>query len=116
MVAGFASGALRWIGRGLILLAVYVAVSSLFFPQGIEPLSDVVCPSGTELDNGAYALQGRPDEPTMEVVCTSPTYTESAGADVALVVASLVVVGLGALFLAGRVPRLARQSAGTRFT
>jgi hypothetical protein len=115
-VAGFASVALRWIGRGLILLAVYVAVCSLFFPEGIEPMSDVVCPSGTELDNGAYALQGRPDEPKLEVVCTSPTYTESAGGDVALVVASLVAVGLGSLFLSARVPRLARPPAGTRFT
>jgi uncharacterized membrane protein YphA (DoxX/SURF4 family) len=116
VVEGFASVALRWLGRGLILLAIYVALSSLFFPEGVQPLSDVVCPAGTELDNGAYALAGRPDEPKLEVVCTSPSYTESAGADVALVVASLVAVGLGALFLSGRMPRMAHRSAGTQFS
>jgi uncharacterized membrane protein YphA (DoxX/SURF4 family) len=116
VVAGFASGALRWIGRGLILVAIYVALCSMFFPSGIEPLSDVVCPSGTELDNAAYALPGRPDAPKLEVVCTSPAYTESAGADVALVVGSLAAVGLGALLVSGRLPRMARRPASTQFS
>lgn len=100
--------ALRWIGRGLIALAIYVLVASLFFPSGIQSLNSIACPAGLELDNSRYTLPNGPDSERLELVCTSPNATQSAARDIALIVAALVVVGLAAIYLGERMghPRM----------
>jgi hypothetical protein len=93
---------LRWAGRALVLLAAYVTVAALFFPAGIAPLEPMVCPEGTTLDNERYRSTFARDDSKLEVVCTSPDQTESAFGPLALVVASLVALGLAASYVAQR--------------
>ncbi len=100
-----ASVALRWAGRIFILLAAFVLVASLFLPDAVEPLSSVVCPEGTELDNSRYAIPGGPDDEKLELVCTSSTYTESAARNVLVIVVGLVALGLIAIWFSSRIAR-----------
>lgn len=100
---------LRWTGRFFILLGVFILVCSLFLPSAVQPLNSLVCPDGTELDNARYSLPGGPDNARLELVCTSPTYTESAAKQVLLVVASLVALGLVAIYFAERIARPSYQ-------
>lgn len=100
-----ASGILRWTGRALILLAVFVLVASLFLPDAVSPLSPYVCPDGTELDNARYTPPRTPENEKLELVCTSPTYTESAAKPVLGVVVGLIAVGAIAIWVAGSIAR-----------
>jgi hypothetical protein len=105
-----ASLVLRWSGRLCILLAVFILVSSLFLPDAVQPLSPMVCPDGTELDNGRYLPASAPDNAKLELVCTSRNQTESAAKKVLAVVVGLIAVGLIALWFSDRVVRT-RSSA-----
>lgn len=100
-----ASTLLRWCGRIFILLAAFILVASLFLPDAVQPLGDAICPAGTQLDNSRYAIPGGPDNEKLELVCTSSSYTESAAQEVLIVVATLVIVGIVALWFSGRVVR-----------
>ena len=93
---------LRWGGRALILLAVFVLVSSFFLPSAIQPLNGLVCPAGTELSNARATRAGAPDNERLELVCTSPTYSESAARGILLVSGGLLAGGLLALYLRRR--------------
>lgn len=106
---------LRWSGRGIILLGVFVLVASLFLPDAAQPLNGVVCPEGTELDNARYAPPNAPNNNKLELVCTSATYTESAAKPVLLVVISLVTVGLICIYFGERLlrPRFHRPAVPT---
>ena len=110
-----ASVVLRWCGRIFILLAAFVLVASLFYPDAVEPLSSVVCPKGTELDNSRYAIPGGPDNEKLELVCTSPDYTESAAREVLIIVGGLVALGVIALWFSTRIvrPRTRRPDVPT---
>lgn len=99
------SGVLRWTGRGLILLAVFVLVASLFLPDAVSPLNSVVCPEGTELDNARYTPPRAPANEKLELVCTSPTYTESAARPVLGVVVGLIAVGTIAIWAGSAMAR-----------
>jgi len=100
-----ASVFLRWSGRLLILLAVFILVSSLFLPDAVQPLNPIVCPKGTELDNGRYLPPNAPANAKLELVCTSSAHTESAAKKVLGVVVGLIAVGLIALWFSDRVVR-----------
>lgn len=103
---------LRWSGRFFILLAAFILVASFFLPDAVQPLNPLACPEGTELDNARYSLPGRPDNARLELVCTSPTYTESAARKVLLIVISFVALGLVALYFSQRLirPRVQRPN------
>ncbi len=94
--------ACRWLGRALILGAVYVLVCAFFFPQGVQFLNPVVCADTLELDNAAYRPPEEPDNERLELVCTSPEATESAAQKVFLTVAAATAAGLALLFVAQR--------------
>ena len=96
---------LRWCGRLFILLAIFILVASFFLPDAVQPLNSVACPDGTELDNARYSLPGRPDNARLELVCTSPTYTESAAHKVLLIVIGLGTAGLVSLYASQRLVR-----------
>lgn len=96
---------LHWIGRALIVLAVYVLVCSFFLPSGVQWLNGAVCPDGLHLDNARYSLPGGPNNNRLELVCTSPEYSQSAAAKIALVVVSLVAAGLLVIYIGERVAR-----------
>jgi hypothetical protein len=98
-----ASTFLRWAGRILILVAALILVASFFLPDAVQPLNPLVCPTGTQLDNGAYAIPGGPDNAKLELVCTSATYTESAAKKVLTVVVGLAAFGTLALWFSTRV-------------
>jgi hypothetical protein len=96
---------LRWLGRILILLAIFVLIASLFLPSSVQALNPLVCPDGTELDNHVYNAPGTAEDQELDLVCTSKSYTESAARKVFLVVGGLVVVGLGSLYVSQRLSR-----------
>lgn len=96
---------LRWAGRILILVAVFILVASLFLPEAVSPLESVVCPGGTELSNTRYTPPRAPHNERLELVCTSRTYTESAAPKIMLISGGLAVVGIIALLFSGRVTR-----------
>ncbi|HWJ62869.1 MAG TPA: hypothetical protein VNS19_12955 [Acidimicrobiales bacterium] len=96
---------LRWAGRLLILLAVFILAASLFFPDAVSPLGSVVCPEGTELSNTRYTPPNAPSNEDLELVCTSRTYTESVAQDILLIAGGLGVVGIIAIWFSGRVAR-----------
>lgn len=98
-----ASTFLRWSGRVLILLAALVLVASLFLPDAVQPLNPVVCPDGTELANARYTPPRAPDDAKLELVCTSPAYTESAAKKVLTVVGVLLAFGVLALWFSTRI-------------
>lgn len=100
-----ASVVLRWAGRILILLGAFVLVASLFLPDAVKPIEPFVCPEGTELSNARYVPPAAPDNAKLELVCTSPKYTESAARNVLAVVVGLVAVGLIAIWFSSRVAR-----------
>jgi hypothetical protein len=100
-----ASGILRWTGRGLILLAVFILVASLFLPDAVSPLSPLVCPDGTELSNARYTPPRAPENEKLELVCTSASYTESAAKPVLGVVVGLIAVGTIAIWIASSMIR-----------
>ena len=100
-----ASVILRWSGRFFILLAVFILVASLFLPDAVQPLNPVVCPEGTELDNGRYLPAAAPDNAKLELVCTSSTYTESAAKKVLGLVVGFVAIGALAIWFSDRVVR-----------
>lgn len=100
-----ASVALRWAGRIFVLLAVYVLVCSLFLPAGVQVLNPIACPEGLELDNARYALPNGPDNSRLELVCTSPEYSQSAAAKIALVVVGFLTLGLIAVYFSDRLRR-----------
>ena len=93
---------LLWIGRLCILGAIFVLVASLFFPEAVQPLNPIICPEGTELDNGQYVPPNSPDNRNMELVCTSATFTQSAAKEVGLVVVGGIAFGLGCIYLSHR--------------
>ena len=105
-----ASVILRWTGRIFILLAVFILVASLFLPDAVSPLSSVVCPAGTELSNNRYTAPNAPDNDDLELVCTSRTYTESAGQKVLLIAGGLGVAGIVAIWFSGRITATHRQA------
>lgn len=94
--------ACRWIGRILILLAVYILVCAFFYPTGIQFLNPVACPETLELDNARYSPPSQPDNERLELVCTSPDASESAARSIGLIVVGTVAVGLGFLYVAQR--------------
>ena len=96
------STALRWIGRLLVLLAIFTVVCSLFLPDAVEPLGSAICPEGLELDNSRYVPPFVPDDGKLELVCTGPGGTESAASKVLLVAAALTAVGLAFIYIADR--------------
>lgn len=104
-----ASTFLRWAGRILILLGVFVLAASLFLPDAVAPLSPVVCPDGTDLSNTRYTNPNAPSNEDMEVVCTSREYTESALVKVLVVAGGLAALGLIAIWASTWVGR-----SGTR--
>lgn len=95
----------RWIGRGLVLLAIFVVVCSLFLPQAVQPLSSAVCREGLELDNSRYVPPFAADDGKLELVCTGPDGTESAASKILLIAASLTAAGLALIYLADRTGR-----------
>lgn len=97
--------ALRWAGRAFVLLAVFVGVCSLFLPAGVQWLNPVACPKGLALDNARYTLPNAPHNAKLELVCTSPSYTESAAHKIILICVTLVTLGLIALYFSERIPR-----------
>ncbi|MFN8017204.1 MAG: hypothetical protein U0P45_03680 [Acidimicrobiales bacterium] len=107
-----ASTFLRWSGRFLLLLAIFVLVCSLFLPSAVQPLNPLVCPDGLELSNARYTLPGAPDNGKLQLVCTGPEYTQDAAREVLLTVAALATLGLVALFFSERLrrPRVALPS------
>lgn len=104
--------ALRWSGRALIVLGPLIVVAALFFPAGVQWLNPVLCPDGLELSNerdpGGFATA----DSRLELVCTSPTFSESAGPRVLLTGAGSVACGLALLYLSERAGR-ARYRAPT---
>ena len=98
----FAVVLLRWTGRFLILLGVYVVVAALFLPEGVQALNPVVCPPGTELSNHRYSLPGAPSVGKLELVCTSATDTVTVGGKVLLTAVALATLGLVSLFFSQR--------------
>lgn len=96
---------MRWAGRAFILLAVYIGVCSLFLPAGVQWLNPVACPKGLELDNARYTLPNAPNNAKLELVCTSPTYTQSAAQKIILIAVVLVTLGLISLYFSERIPR-----------
>lgn len=96
---------LRWAGRILILLGVFILSASLFFPSAVAPLSPVVCPAGTELSNTPYTSPNAPANNDLELVCTSREHTESAAQEVLLVAGGLGVAGIVALWFSSRMAR-----------
>ncbi|HWJ97610.1 MAG TPA: hypothetical protein VNQ33_05580 [Acidimicrobiales bacterium] len=96
---------LRWAGRILILVAVFIVVASLFLPKAVSPLGSAVCPSGTTLDNTRYTPPAAPKNERLELVCTSRTYTETAAPKILLVSGGLGVAGIVAIFFSGRIVR-----------
>lgn len=90
----------RWLGRILILGAVYVLVCALFLPQGIQVLNPVACPDTLELDNARYRPPSQPDNERLEVVCTSPEASKSATQPIGLIVVGAVAAGLALLYVA----------------
>lgn len=107
-----ASTFLRWSGRFLILLAIFVLVCSLFLPSAVQPLNPLICPEGLELSNARYTLPDAPDNGKLQLVCTGPEYTEDAAKKVLLVAAGLATLGLIALYFSERLrrPRIAIPS------
>jgi hypothetical protein len=105
-----ASTLLLWCGRLFVLLAVLILVAALFLPDAVQPLNSVVCPTGTELANARYTPRGAPNNEKLELVCTSPTYTESAARMIMLVVGGLAVVGIFSIWFSTRL----RQRPMTR--
>lgn len=97
-----ASTVIRWVGRLMVLLAIFVVVCSLFLPEAVQPLGSVICPEGLELDNSRYVPPFAADDGKLELVCTGPERTESAASKVLLVAASLTAVGLALIYLADR--------------
>ena len=95
----------RWIGRGLILLGVFVLIASFFLPSGVQFLNPVVCPDNLELNNARMRPAGFPDDEKLEVVCTSTTYSENALPRILLFTAGAVAVGLGFIYVAQRMGR-----------
>ncbi|WP_426571152.1 hypothetical protein [Aquihabitans sp. McL0605] len=96
---------LKWIGRILILAAVFVLVSSLFLPDAVQPLNSTLCPAGTKLDNGRYAQPGSPDNAKLELVCTGAEHTEVVAHKLLLFVIGLIAVGLASIYLGQRIVR-----------
>jgi hypothetical protein len=94
--------ACRWIGRALILGAIYVLVCAFFLPQGIQFLNSAACPKTLELDNARYSPPGEPDNERLELVCTSSEASQSAARSIGLIVAGSVAVGLALLYVAQR--------------
>jgi hypothetical protein len=90
----------RWLGRLLILGAVYVLVCAFFLPQGIQFLNPVACPETLELDNARYSPPSQPDNERLELVCTSPDASESAAQPIGLVVVGSIALGLALLYVA----------------
>ena len=107
-----ASTFLRWAGRFLILLGIFVLVCSLFLPAAVQPLSPALCPQGLELSNARYALPGSPDNGKLQLVCTGPQYTIDAAGRVLLTSVTFATLGLIALFFSERMrrPRLVMPS------
>lgn len=93
---------LRWTGRALVVAAPLVLVCALFLPQAIEPLSPVICPDGFDLDNRRTSGAFEGDNNRLELVCTSPTASESAAQRVLLFCAIVLATGLAALYLSQR--------------
>lgn len=100
-----ASTFLRWAGRLLILVAVFVVAASLFLPDAVSPLESVVCPAGTSLDNTRYTPPNAPENERLELVCTSRTYTESAAPKILFIAGGLGVAGMVAILFSGRIAR-----------
>jgi hypothetical protein len=100
-----ASVFLRWAGRAFILLAAFILVASLFLPDAVQPVGDAVCPDNTVLDNHRYVPEHAPDNEKLELVCTSPTYTESAAKPVLAIVVGFMALGLIAIWFSSRMTR-----------
>ncbi|MGN6696201.1 MAG: hypothetical protein ACTHN0_18625 [Aquihabitans sp.] len=96
---------LRWAGRILILIAVFILVASLFLPDAVSPLGDLVCPSNTELSNTRYTPPTAPKNERLELVCTSRAYTESAAQKILLISGFLGVAGIVAILVSGRITK-----------
>lgn len=96
---------LRWCGRFFILLAVFILVASLFLPDAVQPVGDAVCPENTELDNHRSVPPNAPDNQKLELVCTSPSYTESAAKPVLAIVVGLIAAGGLAIWFSARLAR-----------
>ncbi|HRW39567.1 MAG: hypothetical protein KDB04_13685 [Acidimicrobiales bacterium] len=92
----------RWLGRALVLGAVYVLACAFFFPQGVQFLNPLVCADTLELDNAAYRPPPEPDNERLQLVCTSPEATESAAAKVFLVAAGSAAAGFALVYVAQR--------------
>lgn len=105
-----ASVILRWGGRILILLAVFILVASLFLPDAVAPLGSAVCPKGTELSNTRYTAPNAPKDESLELVCTSSTYTESAAQKVLLIAGGMGVIGIIGIWFSGRVKQQPTQA------
>ncbi|MCU1372595.1 MAG: hypothetical protein JWO77_3789 [Ilumatobacteraceae bacterium] len=86
-------------------MAVFILVASLFLPSAVQPLSPMVCPANTELDNGRRLPANAPDDAKLELVCTSSTYSESAAKKVIAIVVGLIAIGVIAIWCSDRVIR-----------
>jgi hypothetical protein len=101
-----AAAVLRWVGRILVLAVPYLLVCAFFLPSGIQFLNPVMCPEPLHLDNGAYVGPSKPDNAKLELVCTGPEGTQSAGHKVLLLSASLITLALVAFYFAQRSSRI----------
>jgi hypothetical protein len=97
---------LRWLGRILILAVPYVLVCAFFLPSGIQFLNPVMCPEPLHLDNGRYLGNDKPQNAKLELVCTGPAGSSSAGHKVLLLSATLITLGLVAFYFAQRSTRV----------